>query len=204
LKLQKVHLALLHVNSPEMPAMVSEDAYTNSFKHLQRKKESLVARTLLNDLCQIVFGSSLLSLNFRKSPLGQPLLDTGYCSISHSNGWVFVAVSDSPVGVDIEQLEQREIEALSVAFDGATWEKIQGDAFRILQAFSEKEAVSKLRGTGFTEDPKTIKPTTSEHLHVVKVEITENESYIFSVGTPLNAELNFVKCDKNTRLVSLK
>lgn len=194
----------MHVDSAKMPPMISEDGYTSRFKHPQRKKESLVARTLLNELCQIVFGSSLVSLHFRKSPLGQPLLDTGYCSISHSNGWVLVAVSDCPVGVDIEQIEQREIEALSVAFDRATWEKIKGDALSILQAFSEKEAVSKLRGTGFTEDPKTISPSPSEHLHVGKVEIQENESYIFSVGTPLNAELNFVKCDKNSRLVTLK
>ena len=79
---------------------LSEDQHTYiGCKREDKQKQSLAARAVLGELIGI---SKLCYLNTDSS--GKPYLfgGTPYISLSHSGEYVVAAVSDSPVGIDIQ------------------------------------------------------------------------------------------------------
>ena len=60
-----------------------------------------------------VFNLNLDGLNLTTLKSGKPVCDRGYFSISHSGNYVCVAVSDAPIGVDIQKYNGEK--ALDVA-----------------------------------------------------------------------------------------
>ncbi len=79
---------------------LSEDQHTYiGCKRPEKQKQSLAARAVLGELIGI---SKLRYLN--TDPSGKPYLfgGTPYISLSHSGEYVAAAVSDSPVGIDIQ------------------------------------------------------------------------------------------------------
>lgn len=75
-----------------------------------------------------------------------------YFNISHSAGWVACAVSDSPIGIDLEVIQNRD---LSVARRICSQEELdyifaenKESLRRFLQVWTAKEAYVKLTGIG--------------------------------------------------------
>lgn len=70
-----------------------------------RRTQFLVGRALIQDVCH---------QSPRLLPNGKPMIDNGYISLAHSGDKVVLAVSDSPVGIDIENInQQRDFSRLS-------------------------------------------------------------------------------------------
>lgn len=80
---------------------------------LSHKETSLEARKLLKQLVAHEAGVSLADLSLQKNDNGAPQLSISgtkvYCSISHKNNCVVAAYStESPIGVDVENLESNK------------------------------------------------------------------------------------------------
>lgn len=75
---------------------------------------------------------------------GKPFIDGGYISISHSEDMVLLAVSDTPVGVDIEL--EREVHPKVAQRMFSSKELASG--YPIMQLWVRKEAMLKKLGTG--------------------------------------------------------
>ena len=67
--------------------------------HENRKLQFLIGRALVQDICQ----QSPVLL-----PSGKPIIQNGFISLAHSGPYVVLAVSDSPVGIDIEDTSQNK------------------------------------------------------------------------------------------------
>lgn len=79
-----------------------DEALVNSFRLDKRKKEWLASRLLLKEILGFY-----PELSYEDN--GKPSLDNGssYISISHTDGFAAVSVSDRPTAIDIEKCEAR-------------------------------------------------------------------------------------------------
>ena len=86
-----------------------------------------------------------------KNALGQPVLPTGYCSLSHGGGWVAAARGEVPIGIDVEAAGMR-LEKARRRFAGPADQPVLdqfGDSLDTLcRLWTAKEAVFKVFGTG--------------------------------------------------------
>lgn len=76
---------------------------------------------------------------------GRPVVSRGFVSISHSEDTVAVAISEAPVGIDIEEKRERP-ERL--------WKRV--GAKRGYPDWCRKEAYVKFLGDGFTTHPRSV------------------------------------------------
>lgn len=65
------------------------------------KKRTLAGRLILKKIIKEIYGREDFTLFFNEN--GKPMLDFCFLSISHSGDYAVCAVSDLPVGVDIER-----------------------------------------------------------------------------------------------------
>ena len=72
----------------------------DSFKNYEDKKRSLAGKILLRKGIAELYG--IKDFTVTKSENGKPLLPFCFFIISHSNNLAVCAISDSPVGIDIE------------------------------------------------------------------------------------------------------
>ncbi len=78
----------------------------SAVKNEQLKRQKYYAWQLLR-YAYTVCGIDFYSLNFKKNENGKWTSDKLYFSLSHTEGAVAVALSDSPVGVDVEIVSSR-------------------------------------------------------------------------------------------------
>jgi 4'-phosphopantetheinyl transferase len=122
--------------------------------------ESQLARLLLDKICIKHLNKNLRQCAFKKDEFGKPILENYpnlHISISHSQGYVWTAASDSPLGIDFEQIEPDFKDDLKIAFDEEDWQFVSCHPDLIFKYFSLKESYSKMIGTGFTREPSDIK-----------------------------------------------
>jgi phosphopantetheinyl transferase len=135
------------------------DAWCQKIIDLPRKKESLLSRLLLDKLCKSLGYRSIKECGFKKNEKGKPYFANEpevHLSITHSSGYVWVAVSSSPIGIDFEKVNIEYKNELEIAFSKSDWEFVSRDVQKIYQYFSLKESYSKMTGTGFTMEPAKI------------------------------------------------
>ena len=107
------------------------------------------AHTLLLELAGTLVRAPRLS----HSEDGQPLIPGLAVSVSHTHHLVAVVASyDGPLGVDLEEVYPREVQALAMRWFGAeelSWTKRQPDELTaFLRLWTAKEAVGKALGKG--------------------------------------------------------
>lgn len=158
-----------------------DDEYIDGFKTIERKKESILARKLLNELCLSHFAKTLKDLGFRKTEKGKPILNIGYCSISHSGGVVVVGISKINFGIDIENMSQPNCEQLEMAFSQQEWLNFKGNSVDIVKAFSMKEAITKKTGTGFLINPDSIIIEKEKHVFQHVISFSSGKEFVLSV-----------------------
>ena len=130
-------------------------------------------------------GTAAQELRLRENKFGKPFLlqQEIHFSASHSQNFFAIAISEGPVGLDIEEERRQEIDFTSVARsvfqkDEVTWledrtPQARSKAFRKL--WTEKEAVLKADGQGFARSLKDFH-FASPGSDIRKVSSTKNAS----------------------------
>lgn len=87
---------------------------------------------------------------------GKPYFEHGvHFSISHSGKIAVLAVSEDEIGVDIEKLREPNEAVIRRCFTEAEAARAQNSPEEFTRLWTEKEAVLKLLGTGFSLSPKS-------------------------------------------------
>lgn len=108
--------------------------------HPQRRLQSLCGEGLARQMLAELLGIAPQDLTFTVNENGKPLVEGAFFSISHSGELVGCAVSDRPVGLDIEEI--RDVpERLGRVLDGQ-WQTPEA-FFRL---WTRREAAIKCRG----------------------------------------------------------
>jgi len=135
------------------------DDWCEKLADASRKKESLLARLLLDKLCKKLGLGSIRECGLKKTENGKPYFSNKsevHISITHSDGYVWVALANSPIGIDFEKVHIEIKNELEIAFSKSDWEIVSNDVNAIFKYFSLKESYSKMIGTGFTTEPAKI------------------------------------------------
>ncbi len=105
-------------------------------------------------------GFSCKKINFKKEENGRWVCDRGYFSLSHSGELVAVAVSNYPVGIDVEVVKSHsESVAKKIFSDGELQEflhlSLDERTEFFIEKWTQKESVYKQRGSGRFEPNTT-------------------------------------------------
>ncbi len=106
-------------------------------------------------------------IEIKKTPKGQPYFynritkekSNWKLSISHSHDFAIAAVSEQPIGVDIEKIEERKESFYREAFTPKEQQNITNDMKKGTTYWTAKEAVSKALGEGLNVNLKDIEIT---------------------------------------------
>jgi phosphopantetheinyl transferase len=197
---QLLHLEFDHISRFEITDLLNfSDAWCDSIVDERRRMESQLARLLMDRSCQKILQKNLTACAFKKNELGKPYLENHpdlYLSITHSHGYVCTALSDSSIGIDFEKIDPTFSDDLRIAFDEDDWQKVSKDTFLIYKYFSLKESYSKMMGSGFTQEPSSIKISELQHKTFVNIFENNSCSFIFTLiaqNSELSHLLNFGK-----------
>jgi 4'-phosphopantetheinyl transferase len=130
----------------------------------RERREKMRQYRSRNDRLRCLAGGLLMERisegrEIRLNEHGKPFMPEGpYFNLSHSENFVCLAVSsDSPVGIDIEFLRDEDFQALArTAFHPEEREFFlrKPDAERFFMIWTLKESYMKMRGLGFSLDPR--------------------------------------------------
>ena len=156
------------------------------------KREKCAVWKLLEDSVQAHFGVSPKDVSFRKSESGKWKCDICEFSLSHSRDLVAVAISDEPVGVDIELYDERKL--LRIASRLLTGDELKElDALSeekkgeyIIKAWTGKEAAFKIMGEGALLPKKEARK--EEYIYRRKIEL-DGDIYFLAVATKKEREI---------------
>ena len=123
-------------------------------RNRQNAQTSLAGELMTKLAIKKQFGIPFKNQHFLRSEHGKPYLE-GYphihFNISHSGNFVVCAVSDKPVGIDIQKIgEYKERVAKRICTENEL-SSLKSDGEKFTCLWTQKEAVLKLKGTGFTD-----------------------------------------------------
>lgn len=123
----------------------SRKAHIDAFRHPGAKKQSLTGEALLRRL----LGNDAI---IERLPSGQPVLSDGsaFISIAHCDDYVVCAVSEKPVGIDIEKIRPVKPGMADKVCTAEELQYVQQDETRFFEIWTAKEAYFKMQGTGIT------------------------------------------------------
>ena len=164
----------------------------------QRRQQALSYKHLFGQYCCLKSYEMLMELLastsctphhtplFNYNEYGQPSLDGGpYFSISHSKHAIAVAISNNPIGIDVEAVRNVQASLVEKTMN-AEERSLIADSENMNLAFTrlwtKKEAYLKMKGTGIIADLKT----TLEDMDPTKVVIDTLEyidkGYVLSLA----------------------
>ena len=130
------------------------------FRSVDDRKRSvcgeLLARRMIAGQCQIASEKVIIDVTDRGKPFARDL--PVEFSISHSGEYVLCAVSDSPVGADIERIRPVRVRLVRRVCTADEWKFVsepgiseQEKTERFFRVWTAKEAYFKCLGTGITD-----------------------------------------------------
>lgn len=156
----------------------------------QRREQALQYKHLLGQFCCLKSWLMLQQLTeqcgynriqeyFRYNPNGKPFWENGpYFSISHCKAGIAVALSDTPVGIDVETIRHADEDLIKRTMNAAERELIQTDR-DFIRLWTKKEAAVKAQGTGIQSFEQLQTILEKEKW---KWETIEKENYIYSIA----------------------
>ena len=160
-------------------------------KNEKVKREKYLVWKLLERAIKERFKLDFANLEFTKRANGQWVCPGLYFSLSHTDGAVCVAISDKPVGVDIEMVRPLRPELLDRALtpDEREYAKGLGDDERLsffLEAWVKKESLFKRDGgeclsprsrDTLSTDAKAHRVTLGSDEYLIGLAYSENKKY---------------------------
>ena len=151
------------------------------FKHEQGQRLCVLAYQLLKEGLQKEYGTTenpVFEYNEHGKPsiVGHPEI---YFNLSHCKEAVICAISNQPIGVDVESI--REFNDSLINYTMNDEEKVEiansdTPAATFIRLWTMKEATSKLIGTGITHDVKSLIDTKK-----YKYTTVERQQYIYTI-----------------------
>ena len=151
------------------------------FKHEQGQRLCVLAYQLLKEGLQKEYGiteNPVFEYNEHGKPsiVGHPEI---YFNLSHCKEAVICAISNQPIGVDVESI--REFNDSLINYTMNDEEKVEiansdTPAATFIRLWTMKEATSKLIGTGITHDVKSLIDTKK-----YKYTTVERQQYIYTI-----------------------
>lgn len=114
----------------------------------KRRRESLAGEHLARTALAKKSGKAPQAIVIRREESGKPTADEGSFSISHSGNLVVCAVSDKPVGVDVECIRKPPLRVAQRYFTEEEQKLLQEDDSQFWRVWTGKEALCKLSGEG--------------------------------------------------------
>lgn len=165
----------LNLAFDEFPQLIKSKI--NAKTHLISKKQSIVGYNLLKNGVKKLFNRGIEHIYFSEN--GKPLLSFCYFSISHSENAVVCAISDLPVGVDIQKIMDIPVREQYPIFSQEESDFVNQipnlQQKRFFEIFTKKEALVKLCGNKLSE-------CNSLDISNIKFEILEKSKYIFCIA----------------------
>ena len=116
-------------------------------------------------------------------------------NISHCKRGIAVAVSPSPIGIDIESIQRGINESLvKRVMNEAEREEIvnhKQPKLDFTRLWTRKEAVLKLRGTGLTDQMQDVLSSGKEHIQTF---VNKEKGYVWSVASNEEADTDIIIC----------
>lgn len=154
---------LVKVNSP-----IDKNTFQYLFEYVQATKQErilkqkikqnadnmLIGEILAKTVIKRTFGIDIAKQNFTYTEHGKPYLSDYsdvHFNISHSEKYVVCAVSDKPVGVDIQKISEYNSDVAKRVCNGKELVQIENSsdkASEFTKLWTQKETVLKMYGTG--------------------------------------------------------
>jgi phosphopantetheinyl transferase len=143
---------------------VSKQRYEQAmrYSHLFGQFCCMKSYEMLKDiLCEMQNeGNSVGDLEFQYNEYGAPYLQDGpYFSISHCKAGIAVAVSEKPIGIDIEAVRKPNDGLVCKTMNTEEYTSIIADSspdWAFIRLWTQKEAYLKMKGTGIISDLKLV------------------------------------------------
>lgn len=136
-------------------ALMTEEKKTrvSRFKNADDKKRSVCAEMLAKRMIAEKFFVSPCDVRISAKEGGQPLCENFniHLSLSHSGDYAVCAVSDAPIGIDIQKIvpyNPKTAERVCSPSELYAIENSKDKAAEFIKLWTKKEAVLKMRGTG--------------------------------------------------------
>lgn len=161
------------------------------------RKTGVYAEILVRCMICVKFGVRLTDIDIQVSRTGKPFISGFPCyefNISHTRSAVAVALSDKPVGVDVEKIREIDFRVAEKVFSDheKAWLNVAApdSQLRFLEIWTKKEALVKYYGTGLTNDLKSADVTvTRENLATYF-----SDGYVISVCSDADVqEIDFAR-----------
>lgn len=138
-----------------------EHARLKAMSHPSKRKQSLSVRSLLACALREIYGNDCAAgWQFGRDSEKPVLTGTNppFISLSHSGKWVACAISEAPVGLDIEHCKPRDYDTLARQICSVNeWRTFQSLPQKqrelwFYRLWTAKEALFKLDGAGLTRE----------------------------------------------------
>ncbi len=182
----KIYIVDYHEIIPYKDKALEQITGERVYKALKYVKEEDTLRSITGSLLIKKYAGGLDGIKY--DFYGKPCKDNYYFSLSHSNDYVVLGVSDSEIGVDIEMKRSRNPKLADYVFsdsEKATL-KEEMDFYRL---WTSKESLVKYVGFGIDRDLKLIPalPLNGKKTYVGKnayaINFDYKENYCISVTT---------------------
>ena len=178
-------------------AAPDRQARADRFRHEDDRKRCLCADALARNMLARAADIAPEKINFTYSDKGKPHANLPlHFNVSHSGEWVLCAVSDAPVGADIEQVKPFRAGMVARYFTAAEAAYIWGNnppldgnvtdadtCARFYRVWTAKEAYVKMTGTGISTDLSQVcyDPTAQTVCGMQLITPEAPEGYVISI-----------------------
>ena len=164
----------------------------------QRRQQALGYKHLFGQFCCLKSYELLMQLlastpyaihhtpSFLYNEHGAPRLEHGPCfSISHCKHAIAVAVSETPIGVDIEHIREAKSELVARTMNEKEQAEIwaaQSPNIAFTRLWTQKEAVLKMHGTGITSIDGMKNTLVALENIDLQTKVNINKQYTYSIA----------------------
>lgn len=164
----------------------------------RKRNEADRLRSILGDVLAVRTINDITcrtDIVLKRDASGRPYVDSLplFISVSHSGSIAVCAVSDRPVGIDVEQIKKRSFKLTDRIFSKDEIAYISGSAKRFFEVWTAKEAYAKMTGEGIRAVLRGIyTDIKSGNVMGEALSITEYNGYICSVVTKKDQDMGVI------------